>query len=150
MLYFCSCFNSTFSSNVCDNIWVKQPEARSLASLTSLSLPRLRQAQLKWKVSVAGLCDPRATPCGFPQRWEAFSTVLPRPLTELEPLAKPWQSARDEPTSHSRQREEFYVDPTRTPFFSMSHQSALLCSAPQSECRQTLSGLCFYMPRSSC
>lgn len=127
MLHFCSCFNSMFSSNACDNISVKQPEACSLA-FTSLSLPRLRRAQLKWKVSGAGFCDPWATPCGFPQRWETCSAILPRPLTELGPLAKICQSARDVPTLHWQQREEFWADPTPA-LDESSKRPPLLCSS---------------------
>lgn len=155
MLHFCSCFNPTFSSNACDTISEKQPKACSLAF--SWASPFLVCGDYDWNgkflelVSVIHGLLPAVSPKG--ERHAAlFFPVLSQ---SLGPLAKICQSAGDTPTSHSQQREEFWVDPSRTLlylvfFFCVSHQSALLGSAPRSEGRQTLPGLCCSMPGNPC
>lgn len=114
MLHFCSCFNPTFSSNVWDTISEKQPKACSLAF--SRASPFLVCGDYDWNgkfqelVSVIHGLLPAVSPKG--ERHAApFFPVLSQ---ILGPLAKICQSAGDTPTSHSQQREEFWVDPPQT------------------------------------
>lgn len=111
-------------------------------SVLGRSLPRLRRAQLKWKVSGAGFCDPRATPCGFSPK---VRDMQPPSSRSLAPSSLKLASQQEMGRLHIHNKERNFE--WIPPLFYMTHQSALLHSAPRSGCRQTLPGLCRNMPK---
>lgn len=147
MLHFCSCFNSMFSSNACDNISVKQPEACSLAF--SQASPFLVCGEPNWNgkflelVSVIHGPLPAVSPKGERHAAPSFP-VHSQSSALLLKFASQQETCRPCIDNKGKNSERIPPQPL------MSHQSALLCSAPRPECRQTLPGLCFNMPGNSC